>query len=446
MALGKNKQTRIILIVVGVLIVAIIGLIAVFGGKQEAEGIEVEAAKVERRDITQVVTASGKIQPEVEVKISPDVSGEVVYLAVKEGDWVEKGMLLARIKSDFYAAQVEQSEAGVLQAKASLTQAQAQLMGAEVTYNRQKSLFEQGALPKESFDQAATQLNIAKANVEAGKYAVQSAEARQREAREQLNKTSIFAPMSGIVSQLNVEVGERVVGTSQMSGTELMRIARLDMMEIQVDVNENDVVNVALGDTAGVAVDAYQDQIFKGVVTEIANSARVSGAGTQDQVTNFPVKVRLLGQAPITKGQAADALRPTKADETPLHTTQQSFRPGMSGTVDISTQTVFNAMAVPIQAVTVRDFANPKGERKTVEATDNSNANAPKPKEDLRKVVFVLKDGKAKMVQVETGITNETHMEIKSGLSGTETVVIGPYKTVSRELKDADAVKQRKNN
>ncbi|HRR08106.1 MAG TPA: efflux RND transporter periplasmic adaptor subunit, partial [Rhodothermales bacterium] len=278
------------------------------------------------------------------------------------------------------------------------------------------------------------------------------AEARLREAREQLNKTSIFAPMSGVVSQLNVELGERVVGTSQMSGTEMMRIARLDQMEVQVDVNENDVVNVAVGDTANVSVDAYPERVFKGVVTEIANSARTTGTGTQDQVTNFPVKVRLVGQTPLAAENVKRNLKSMpSAEETPVQVTQAEFRPGMSGTVDISTDTVVNSVAIPIQAVTVRDFAKPKGQQakgavKTEEETpaEAANPNPVKKKEDLRKVVFVMRDGKAYMVQVETGISNETHVEIKSGLSGTEKVIIGPYSIVSRELENGEAVRTRK--
>lgn len=449
---AKRNTTRNLLLISGVVIVLLVVFLWIFKDRNTEEGKEIELANVERRDITQVVTASGKIQPEVEVKISPDVSGEIVFLAVKEGDWVEKGMLLARIKSDFYAAQVEQSEAGVSQAKAALAQSQAQLMGAELDFNRQKDLFEKGVIPKSTFEAAQTQFNIAKANTDAAKFAVQSAEARLREAREQLNKTSIFAPMSGVVSQLNVELGERVVGTSQMSGTEMMRIARLDQMEVQVDVNENDVVNVAVGDTANVSVDAYPERVFKGVVTEIANSARTTGTGTQDQVTNFPVKVRLVGQAPITKEGVQRRLNPIPSpEETPVQVTQAEFRPGMSGTVDISTDTIINAVAVPIQAVTVRDYAKPKGKQakgstKTEEETptDAANPNPVKKKEDLRKVVFVIRDGKAHMVQVETGIANETHIEIKSGLSGTEKVIIGPYSIVSRELEEGEAVRTRK--
>ena len=437
----RKNTTRNILILVGVLLVLVAVVIAVFGNRNKDEGKEVETAKVAHRDLRQVASASRSTQREVEVKISPDVSGEIVYLGVKEGDWVEKGMLLARIKSDFYAAQVEQGEAGVSQAKASQAQTEAQKAGAELEFNRQKDLFESGAIPKSTFETAQTQYRIAVANVEAARYAVQSAEARLREARETLNKTSIFAPMSGIVSQLNVELGERVLGTSQMTGTEMMRIARLDQMELQVDVNENDVINVSLGDTANVSVDAYQDRVFKGVVTEIANSARVSGTGTQDQVTNFPVKVRLVGQQ-IRKDDVLNAIKPVKSDEQAVVIPQQEFRSGMSGTVDIATQTVFNSVSVPIQAVTVRDFNKPKGSQ-AKKATDTSNTDTIKPKEDLRKVVFIMKDGKAKMVQVETGISNETHIEIKSGLSGNETVIVGPYSLVSRELEEGTKVKTK---
>jgi HlyD family secretion protein len=442
---GKSNPTKRILVIGGILLALIVVVVVagkIFGG--EKTGIEVETTSVTRRDLTQVVTASGKIQPEIEVKISPDVSGEIVFLGVKEGDWVEKGTLLARIKSDFYATQVERSEAGVSQAKAALAQTQAQLMGAETEFNRQKDLLAQNAIPRNSFETAQTQFKVAQANVQSAQFSVQSAEASVREAREQLNKTSIFAPMSGVITQLNIELGERVLGTNQMTGTEMMRISRLDQMEVQVDVNENDVVNVAVGDTAAVKVDAYPDRVFKGVVTEIANSARVAALGTQDQVTNFPVKVRLLGQAPI-KQDAILQTHQTKADELSIQVNQQEFRPGMSGTVDMYAETVRNAISIPMQAVTARDFVKlGKSTHGKVVKQDANKDGDTKKEEDLRKVVFVMKDGKAKMVEVETGISNETHIEIKSGLTGSETVIVGPFNVVSRDLNEGDLVQLKK--
>jgi len=438
--MALSKATRRLLIILAVLL----GLLVVIGVggralglfKQEA-GIEVEVAKAERRTITQVVTASGRVQPEVEVTISPDVSGEIVELPVREGDRVEKGQLLARIRPDFYEAQVQQAEAGVAQARATLKQREADLLRAEAEFKRQRALFEKQAISASDFEAARTQYEVAKAAMEAARYAVESAEAQLREAREQLAKTVIYAPMSGIVSKLDVELGERVVGTSQMAGTEMMRIARLDQMELEVDVNENDVVNVSVGDSAIIHIDAYPERTFRGVVTEIANSARITAQGTQEQVTNFPVKVRILGTVALPEtGSSLVA----QAEEVPASAELlPPLRPGMSGTVDIYTKTVFDAVAVPIQAVTVRDFNRVRPEGETAPADTASNPLALK--EDLRKVVFLVENGKAKMVEVETGISDDTYIEITAGLQGGETVIIGPYRAVSQTLRPGMAVR-----
>ncbi|GIV59354.1 efflux RND transporter periplasmic adaptor subunit [Rhodocaloribacter litoris] len=445
----KNATRRLLFLIIGLIVLLVI-LAAVgratglFGTGNDA--VEVETARAERRTLTQVVTASGKVQPEVEVKLSPDVSGEIIELRVREGDQVEKGDLLVRIRPDFYVAQVEQAEAGVLQAKANMAQRRADMLTAEVELNRQKALFEKNAIAESDYVRAQNQYEVAKAAYEAAEYAVQSAEARLREAREQLSKTAIYAPMSGTVSKLDVELGERVVGTSQFTGTEMMRIARLDQMELEVDVNENDVVNVALGDTARIEIDAYPEQTFRGVVTEIANTARTTAAGTQEQVTNFPVKIRILDPHNLNlavpgTGQAL------QTSETPLADASPQFRPGMSGTVDIYTKTVFDVVAVPIQAVTVRDFARlqPAADTtrraRTGETGRDDTVSTRFPKEDLRKVVFLVENGKAKMVEVTTGITDDTHIEIKSGLSGGEEVIIGPYRAVSRTLEPGTPVR-----
>src|SRR5690625_4502158 len=293
----KSSATRRILFIIGGLIVllvilGVVGSAAGWFGGERAYAVETATAVV--RPVTQTVTASGRVQPETEVKISPDVSGEIIELPVREGDRVSQGQLLARIQPDFYAAQVEQAQANVSQSRANMAQRRADLISAELEFNRQRELFERNVISQSDLERAESQYEVAKAGLEAAEYAVESAEARLREGREQLGKTAIYAPMNGTVSQLNVEMGERVVGTSQMAGTEMMRIARLDQMELEVDVNENDVVNVSLGDSARISVDAYPDRTFRGVVTEIANSARVTGAGSQEQVTNFPVKVRFI--------------------------------------------------------------------------------------------------------------------------------------------------------
>ncbi len=476
--MAKKKQSatrRIVKIIIGLIIVLVLlGIVGVATGMLggAAEGVAVEVAEAERRDLTQVVTAFGRVQPEVEVTISPDVSGEIIELPVREGDRVEGGELLAAIQPDFYVAQAEQAEAGVAQAKAQQIGSEADVQQAQAELERQQMLYEREVVSQSDFELAETQYEVAQSRYQAAQYAVESAEAQLREAREQLSKTRIYAPMDGTVSMLNVELGERVVGTSQMAGTEMMRIARLDQMELEVDVNENDVVNVALRDSAGVEVDAYPDRAFGGVVMEIANSARVTGEGTQEQVTNFPVKVRLLainrmaasGEASSgasgsgASGEDAGGVErtemPTPAGAAPV------FRPGMSGTVDIFTQTATGVIAVPIQAVTVRDFnrvqpdtaqadsaadesqGEPQAESQEAEREEAAPQGIGLREEDLRTVVFVVADdGTAQMVEVETGIADDTYIHVTSGLTGGETVIIGPYSAVSRELRPGMAVR-----
>jgi HlyD family secretion protein len=463
----KQNATRRILIIIGALVVLLI-LVAVIGTTtgllgNRNRGLSVETTKVQLRTLTQVVTASGKVQPEVEVILSPDVSGEIVYLGVKEGDQVEHGQLLVRIKPDFYEAQVEQASARVSQSRASLSQARANMLQAELDVTRNEELFKRNVIPESEFEMVQTQFEVAKASYEAAEFAVASAAAAEREAREQLYKTSIYAPMDGTISQLNIEVGERVVGTTQMSGTEMMRVARLDQMELEVDVNENDVVNVSLGDTASIEVDAYPERAFRGVVTEIANSARITGTGTQEQVTNFPVKIRILDPHNFDlSGEESPTLSEEELASGSLPNPQ--FRPGMSGTVDVYTATVPNALAIPIQAVTVRDFnrvtpendeeegdaevaentesgeSSEESSEDTEEADEEESDSGVVAEEDLRKVVFINDDGKAKMLEVETGIADDTHIEIQSGLEEEQQVIIGPYSAVSRMLRPGSAV------
>ena len=364
MAKKKGSSRRLLIILLAaVVVLVILGFIAAQFINRGGDGLAVETATVEVRTLTQVVTSSGRVQPEVEIVISPDVSGEVIQLPVKEGQPVRKGELLARIKPDFYAAQVEQAEANVLQGQAMEAQRRADLLNAEQELNRQKSLFDRSVVAESAFQQAQTQYEINKAGLEAAQFSVQSAQARLRESREQLNKTVLYSPMDGTVSKLDIELGERVVGTSQMAGTPMMTIARLDQMELEVDVNENDVVNVSLADTAAIEIDAYPERIFRGVVTEIANSARLIGAGSQEQVTNFPVKIRILdphnaeARVAARQGGRLEQEVPGEGQDYP------SFRPGMSGTVDIFTNTVDEVVAVPIQAVTdlkVRERKNRK--------------------------------------------------------------------------------------
>lgn len=480
MAKKKSNPTRRILILIGVLLVLfIVGAVGgralgIIGG--DRGGLQVETAKAVKRDITEVVTASGRVQPETEVKISPDVSGEIIYLGVVEGQQVDKSTLLIRIRPDFYDAQVEKAKAGVSQAQAGLSRAKADLMNAELEMDRVKELHERNVVPQAEFDKAKTTVDVAKANFDAAQYQVEAAMAAKSEAEENLAKTSIFSPMTGTVSMLNVELGERVVGTAQMAGTEMLRIARLDQMEVEAEVNENDVVNIALGDTARIEVDAYPGRAFRGVVTEIANSARIAAQGTQEQVTNFPVKVRILDVHNADKAPGvADEI---KAEEVAIPESMPQFRPGMSSTVDVYTDHVDDCVSVPIQAVTVRDFNQlekddkDNGEDDDVGNGDDTSANEDdsdddsdsneredmeegtdeeggsesdggQPKEDLRKVLFVVREGEAKMVEVETGISDVSHIQITSGLEEGEEIVIGPYSAISRTLSDGDKVRTK---
>ena len=437
----KKHATKRILIFVGILIIlaVVLGVVVnatgLVGSKEKAT--KIEFGDVEVRTITQMVTASGNIQPDIQVKISPDVSGEIVELPIVEGDNVKRGQLLARIKPDFYQAQVDQSEASVLQSKANEAQRRADLMNAELELNRQKSLYETGAISESAYQTASTRFETMKASYEASQYSVKIAEARLKEMKENLAKTIIYAPMDGTISILAVELGERVVGTSQMTGTEMMRVAKLNQMELEVDVNENDVVNVALGDTAAVEVDAYPNRMFKGIVTEIANSARVQGQGTQNQITNFPVKIRILDPHNIIFDESGaddvfdNAELPVASADMP------NFRPGMSGTVDVFTHTIPDATTVPIQAVTVRDFAqyDVDEEGNVTEKDKRSADSGSAEEEDLRRIVFLIDGDRTRVVEVETGIADDSHIVILSGVSVNDQVVLGPYRAVSRTLK-----------
>lgn len=410
----KNKSFRIIIIVtVALIILAIVGKRLGWFGKEEL--IEVATEKVTSRTITEMITANGKIQPETEVKISPDVSGEIVELYVKEGDDVKQGTLLVKIKPDTYVSMVQQAESALNSMLANQEQAKAQLMQNELSFNRNKQLWEQKAISQSDYESAEAAYNIAKANYDAARFSVKSAEARLAEARENLIKTTIYAPMSGTISKLDVEKGERVVGTSMMTGTELMRIADLEKMEAVVEVNENDIIRVNLGDTAIIEVDAYIDHPFRGVVTEIANSATTTGVSI-DQVTSFNVKILIL------KESYQDLLSP--AIRTP-------FRPGMSCTVDIQTETRRGVLSVPIQAVTTR-VDSLAGEA-VVEA---SVSKAPVPKE----VVFVFNNDSVSQVEVKTGIQDNSYIEIQEGLKADEEVVIAPFNAISKRLKQGSRV------
>jgi len=427
------KQKKILPYAIGLVIVAIILLVV--GKKQGWIGkdftINVATQKVESKTITEFITANGKIQPETEVKISPDVAGEIVELYVEEGDDVEQGKLLCVIRPEIYITAVNRAEAALNSSKARLAQSKAQLIERELSYKRSKELYEKGTIPVAEFETAEAAYKVAESEVQAAEFSVRSADASVAEAQEQLTKTKIYAPISGTISALLVEKGERVVGTSMMTGTDMMTVADLEKMEVQVEVNENDIVKVMKGDTALVEVDAYLGRQFKGIVTEIANSASTTGT-TVDQVTNFDVKVLLL------KDSYADLIKPDEGNRYP-------FRPGMSATVDILTETRANVISVPIAAVTTRIKKEGGG---TVEVKDESETNSTASteednpeREEKQEVVFVVTNGRVKKVEVKTGIQDNNSIEIINGLQTGDEVVTAPYNIINRTLKDSMQVK-----
>ena len=445
----KRKKIIRIAVISGIALILLLGVAKKMGwlGKGDIEKVAIE--KAEKRTIIETVSASGKIQPEVEVKISPDVSGEVVELLVKDGDKVKKGDLLAKINPDIYVSNLDRmiatlnaQKASESNAKARVAQMRAQFINAQTNFDRNESLFKQGAISQSEYDAAKSAYDVAKEEVtaaeetyNAAKYTVTSYQASVKEASDNLKKTSIYAPVDGTISSLSIEKGERVVGTSQFAGTEIMRIANLSDMEVVVSVNENDIVRVSLGDTALVEVDAYLNRKFKGIVTEIANSASVTGA-TTDQVTNFNVKIRILKES-------YEDLIPKD------HPNLSPFRPGMSATVDIQTETKKNVLSVPIQAVTTREdttksfdkTAKKEQEKEVVQDGDREITKVKDAKaEEVPEYVFVYRDGKVIMQKVKSGIQDNTYIEIISGLKEGDEVVSAPYTAITRRLKDGDKV------
>lgn len=424
------KQKKILPYSLGILVLVIILLIV---GKKEGWlgndfKVNVATEKVVSKTITEFINANGKIQPETEVKISPDVSGEIIELYVAEGDAVKAGELLCVIKPEMYVSAYNRAEATLNSSKARLAQSEAQLIERELTYNRTKQLYDKGTIAESDFESAQAAYKVSQAEVRAAEFSVKSAEASVMEAEEQLTKTKIYSPIAGTVAALNIEKGERVVGTSMMVGTEMMVIADLNKMEVQVEVNENDIVKVVKNDTALVEVDAYLGRKFKGIVTEIANSASVSGA-TADQVTNFDVKVFLL------KESYEDLIDSTTGNYYP-------FRPGMSATVDILTETRENVISVPISAVTTRVKIKGGGTKEVSDNKEkNENTNVTTEREEKQEVVFVVKGDRARKVEVKTGIQDNTSIEILEGLQENDEVVIAPYNIINKTLKDSTLVK-----
>lgn len=403
-----NKILKILLpAVILLIILAVIGKKKGWFGKEAT--VKVATEKVMVNPIIETVTANGKIQPETEVKISPDVSGEIVELHVKEGDFVQRGVLLFKIKPEIYISSRDRAAATLNSTKARLAQTEAQLIQAELAYNRSKKLFEEHTISKSDFEQAEAQYKVARAEKESAEYSVKSSEASLKEANENLVKTTVYAPMTGTISRLAVELGERVIGATMMTGTEVLRVADLNRMEVVVNVNENDIIRVKPGDTAKVEVDAYLDRDFTGVVTEIANSANTLGT-TSDQVTNFEVRILIL------KESYEDLI--TEKNISP-------FRPGMSASVDIFTNRKTDVITVPIQAVTTR--------------TDTTKTDLAASK-DIRTLVFVSDGTRALARDVKTGIQDNVNIEILSGLTEGEDVVVQPFSAISKKLADSTLI------
>ena len=431
------------------ILIGLVVLVAVLGGLKYAgvfgkkEGTKVTAEKVQRRVITEIVNASGKIYPVIEVKVSPDISGEITELTVHEGDSVTKGQVVARIYADIYSIQatlaasgVAQSQAQVANSQASLEALKAQLDQSQKTYNMQKQLFDDKVISRNEFNlsesnykSAQANYNAAKQGIKGGLAAVQSAQSNLAKANKDLGRTAVVAPMNGVVSLLNVKKGERVVGSNLMSGTEILRIADMALIEIRVDVSESDIPKVHLGDSAIVTVDAYSSRKFKGLVTQIASSN--NGAATQSalantstDVTNYKVYVRLLPES------YSDL----------LYKGAYPFRPGMSASADIQTKTHLNVLSVPINAVTTREMND--STNKIVDGAENETEKTMASADELEVVVFVVdKEGLIKKVKVETAIQDINYIEITSGLKEGDNVISGPYDVVSKLLKEKDKVK-----
>jgi HlyD family secretion protein len=445
-----RKRTWIIIIsiVVAIILLLVLKSAGVIG-KEEA--VKVSTEKVSRRTITETVNASGKVYPEIEVKVSPDISGEIVELSVLEGDSVRRGQELAKIYADIYTTQRDQASAVVSQEKARVDNAKAQLPGlkaakdfAQRTFDRQKQLLDEKVISRAEFEQAQNALQTADANYNAavetirgGQAGVASAQASLQRANKDLSRTSVLAPMDGVVSLLNVKKGERVVGNSMMAGTEMMRIADMNKIEVRVDVGENDIPKVSLGDSALVEIDAYNNRKFRGVVTQIASSsvlaAQQNQATTTSDVTNYKVYIRLLPSS------YSDLVQADKPKSFP-------FRPGMSASADIQTKTKTNVIAVPINAVTTREKGtdNVSTDKKDERETDQGMQEAEKTtlSSDLDEIVFVLqKDGKVKKEKVKTDIQDINYIEVVSGINEGAEVVSSPYNVISKTLKDGMKVK-----
>jgi HlyD family secretion protein len=426
----QGRRRKILFGSAGAVLLLIIALIV--AGKRE-KPIPVTTEKAVRRTILQTVSATGKVQPEIEVKISPEVAGEITELPVEDGMQVKKGDLLLKIKPDSYKALLEQQEAAISAAKATNLQQKATMLKTEHDLRRSKDLFEKKLISDQEYNAAEAASDVAKNTYESSLHEIERAQASSSQARDQLSKTTIYSPMDGTVTILNSKLGERLVATNQFAGTDVMRVADLSHMQAVVDVNENDVVNVKLGDKANIKIDAYGDRKFKGVVQQIANTGKTTGTGTQEEVTNFEVKIRVDNH-------------------------DVALRPGLSCTADIETNMIKDAVAVPMQSVTIRTgdtnfspeeiekqkqkvAARDKDDNKAELSNDRLEKQAQKEeREKLAKVVFVKNGNKAQMVKVTTGIADDSYMEIKSGIKPGDEVISGSYSAISRKLKEGAKV------
>jgi HlyD family secretion protein len=431
-----NKTLKLILWIFGSLVVLSI-LIMVFAGGKKEKSVDTDVAA--KRNLIETVSASGKLQPESEVKIQSEVSGQIVELPVKEGDIVEKGQVLVRINPDLYTSALNRADAAFNSAKSSLAtskarlvQAEAQFKAQELNFNRQKKLYEEKAISQAEYDNALSAFETAKAEVTAGKesihgaeFSIESALASRNEAADNLKRTTIVAPMRGTVTALTKEIGETVLGNNMMSGDVIMKISALNSMEVNVEVNESDIVRVNLGDTAVVEVDAFTDETFKGIVTEIGNTAlnTLTGAISTNEVTNFSVKIRILPESyqHLCEGKG-EAYSP--------------FKPGMSATVDIETERTVDVLTVPIKSVTSREDTS------SVKNKEKDDVTEVKVKDPFI-VVFVMNDKSESEIRVvKTGIQDDEYIHIKEGLKEGDVVITGPYEEVSKSLKNREKVKK----
>jgi len=418
----KSKKKLIVISLLALLVIAVVVVVLLNSNKEKIIPVQVEKAQL--RTITQVVSATGKINPVDEVLLRPEVNGEIVDLPVQEGDFVKKGQLLVRIKPDIYIAQKNRAKATLDAARAQLKVRKANLDQVKAEYFRVKGLYEKQLASESELEKAKATYLQSQGSYEAQKSAVMQAEESLKEAEENLKKTEIDAPFDGTITSLDVERSERVLGSSFSQGTPLMTIADLSKMEATVDVDENDVVLVSVGDTAYISADAFPDKKFPGIVTQIGNSAKTSGAGTQEEVVNFEVKIRLLEL-------------------------DKKLRPGMSCDAEIRTETKHNVVSVPIQSVTARLPKFNKGKRngKGMKKFNAYSKNKVNKRKEPREVVFVVKNGVAKMRPVKTGISDDSYIEIVKGLKAGEMVVSGPFRAISKELEDGlKVVIQNKNN